>query len=269
MADITRKNPLASFFMLFGRVIIARIRLLGQYALFITISFVQLLVWPWHTNKIVQQVYFIGMKSVSVVCLTAAFTGMVLGLQGYYTLVKVGSEGLLGAGVALTMIRELGPVMTAIMITARAGSAMAAELGIMRISEQIDALATMDIDPIRFMVSPKLGAALISFPLLTAMCDVVGIMGGYLTGVIMLGIDPGIFFARIHSTVELHDVTGGFIKSLVFSIVVTTVCCYNGYNAHRGPEFGAKGVSMATTTAVVISCVLVLITDYILTSLLL
>ena len=269
MAEITRKNPLASFFMLVGRVMIARIRLLGQYALFIAISFVQLLVWPWQIKKIVQQVYFIGMKSVSVVCLTAAFTGMVLGLQGYYTLVKVGSEGLLGAGVALTMIRELGPVMTAIMITARAGSAMAAELGIMRNSEQIDALATMDIDPIRFMVSPKLGAALISFPLLTAMCDVVGIMGGYLTGVAMLGIDPGIFFARIHSTVVMHDVTGGFIKSFVFAIVVTTVCCYNGYNAHRGPEFGAKGVSMATTTAVVISCVLVLITDYILTSLLL
>ena len=269
MADITRENPLASFFRLFGRVIIARIRLLGQYALFVATSFMQLLVWPWQVKKIVQQVYFIGMKSVSVVCLTAVFTGMVLGLQGYYTLVKVGSEGLLGAGVALTMIRELGPVMTAIMIIARAGSAMAAELGIMRITEQIDALETMDIDPIRFMVSPKLGAALVSFPLLTAMCDVVGIMGGYLTGVAMLGIDSGIFFARIHSTVELYDVTGGFIKSFVFAIVVTTVSCYNGYNAHRGAEFGAKGVSMATTTAVVVSCVLVLITDYILTSLLL
>ncbi len=253
----------------FGRLIIKRIRLLGQYALFVGDSFAQLFIWPWQIKKIIHQVYFIGMKSVSVVCLTAAFTGMVLGLQGYYTLVKFGSEGVLGAGVALTLIRELGPVMTAIMIIARAGSAMAAELGIMRISEQIDALETMDINPVRFMVSPKLGAALISFPLLTAMCDVVGIMGGYLTGVAMLGIDPGIFFARIYSTVEMHDVTGGFIKSIVFAIVVTTVCCYNGFYAHRGAEFGAKSVSMATTTAVVVSCVLVLVTDYILTSLLL
>jgi phospholipid/cholesterol/gamma-HCH transport system permease protein len=255
--------------MLLGRMVIVRIRLLGQYALFVGDSFRHLAVWPWPFTKILHQVYFIGMKSVSVVCLTAAFTGMVLGLQGYYTLVKFGSEGILGAGVALTLIRELGPVMTAIMIIARAGSAMAAELGIMRISEQIDALATMDIDPIRFMVSPKLGAALISFPLLTAMCDVVGIMGGYLTGVAMLGIDSGVFFARIHSTVQLHDVTEGFIKSFAFAIVVTTVCCFNGYNAHRVAEFGAKSVSMATTTAVVISCVLVLVTDYILTSLLL
>ncbi len=266
---MTGTNPLTVLFMPFGRMIIARIRLLGQYALFIVESFRQLFIVPWPIRKIVHQIYFIGMKSVSVVCLTAAFTGMVLGLQGYYTLVKVGSEGLLGAGVALTLIRELGPVMTAIMIIARSGSAMAAELGIMRISEQIDALETMDINPIRFMVSPKLGAALVSFPLLTAMCDVVGITGGYLTGVAMLGIDPGIFFARIHSTVELHDVIEGFIKSIVFAIVVTTVCCYNGFNAHRGPEFGAKSVSMATTTAVVVSCVLVLVTDYILTSLML
>ena len=266
---MTGTNPLNVLFMPFGRMIIARIRLLGQYALFIGESFRHLFILPWSLKKIVQQVYFIGMKSVSVVCLTAAFTGMVLGLQGYYTLVKVGSEGLLGAGVALTLIRELGPVMTAIMVIARAGSAMAAELGIMRISEQIDALETMDINPIRFMVSPKLGAAIISFPLLTAMCDVVGIMGGYLTGVVLLGIDSGIFFARIHSTVQLHDVTEGFIKSFVFAIVVTTVCCYNGFNAHRGTDFGAKSVSMATTTAVVVSCVLVLVTDYILTSLLL
>jgi phospholipid/cholesterol/gamma-HCH transport system permease protein len=266
---MTRTNPLTLLFMLFGRMIIKRIRLLGQYTLFAGDSFVQLWVWPWQIKKTIHQVYFIGMKSVSVVCLTAAFTGMVLGLQGYYTLVKFGSEGVLGAGVALTLIRELGPVMTAIMIIARAGSAMAAELGIMRISEQIDALETMDINPIRFMVSPKLGAALISFPLLTAMCDVVGIMGGYLTGSMMLGIDPGIFFARIHATIKLYDVTGGFIKSLVFAVVVTTVCSYNGFYAHRGAEFGAKGVSMATTTAVVVSCVLVLVTDYILTSLLL
>ncbi|MBL0712969.1 MAG: ABC transporter permease [Desulfosarcina sp.] len=266
---MTRINQITPLFMLFGRMIIARIRLLGECALFLGYSFFQLWVWPWQITKVVHQVYFIGMKSVSVVCLTAAFTGMVLGLQGYYTLVKFGSEGVLGAGEALTLIRELGPVMTALMVISRAGSAIAAELGIMRISEQIDALETMDIDPVRFLVSPRLGAALISFPLLTAMCDVVGIMGGYLTGSIMLGIDSGTFFARIYSTIQLHDVTEGFIKSLVFAVVVITVCCFNGFYAHRRAEFGVRSVSMATTTAVVISSVLVLITDYVLTSLLL
>jgi len=225
---------------------------------------------PFQIFKTVNQVYFIGMKSVFVICLTGAFTGMVLGLQGYYTLVKFGSEGLLGSAVALSLIRELGPVLTAIMITARAGSAMAAEIGIMRISEQIDALETMDINPIRFLFSPRLLAALISFPLLTAIFDVVGIVGGYLSGSLLLGINPGIFFSRVESSVLMKDVTGGFLKSIVFAAVVATICCFQGYYTHtRAEGFGARGVSLATTSAVVISCVLILITDYILTTFLL
>ena len=264
-----RSNSIVQPLTLSGRAVIGKIQLLGQYALFFLSGLARIFTWPLQIRKTIQQVYFIGMKSVAIICLTAAFTGMVLGLQGYYTLVKFGSEGVLGVGVALTLIRELGPVMTAIMVTARAGSAMAAELGIMRISEQIDALETMDIDPIRFMISPKLAAALVSMPLLTAMCDVVGIMGGYLTGCLMLGTDPGIFFARIDAVVKLNDVTGGFIKSVVFAAVIVTICCFKGFYAHREAEFGAKGVSNATTSAVVITCVLVLVMDYVLTSLLL
>jgi phospholipid/cholesterol/gamma-HCH transport system permease protein len=218
----------------------------------------------------VQQVYFMGMKSIFVICLTAAFTGMVLGLQGYYTLVKFGSEGLLGAAVALSLVRELGPVMTAIMVIGRAGSAVAAEIGIMRISEEIDALETMDIDPVRFLVSPRLAAALISFPLLTAIFDVVGVFGGYVTGSLLLGINPGIYFARVESSVAMMDIVGGFSKSIAFAVVVSTICCFQGYFTHtRAQGFGAKGVSLSTTSAVVISCVLVLIVDYILTSFLL
>jgi len=217
-----------------------------------------------------EQLYFIGMKSVFVICLTGAFTGMVLGIQGYYTLVKFGSEGLLGAAVALSLIREMGPVLSAIMIIARAGSAMAAELGIMRISEQVDALETMDIDPIRFLVSPRIVASLISFPLLTALFDVVGIFGGYLTGSLLLGINPGTFFSRVESSVLMNDIVGGFTKSIVFAVVVVTICCFKGFYTHLNSEgHGAKGVSLSTTSAVVSSCVLILVVDYMLTSILL
>ena len=252
-----------------GRDTIARLRGLGQIALFLFEGFVHLFSLPIQVNKILQQVYFIGMKSIAVICLTAAFTGMVLGLQGYYTLVKFGSEGMLGAAVALTLIREMGPVLTAIMVIGRAGSAMAAEIGIMRISEQIDALDTMDINPVRFLVSPRIGASLLSFPLLTAIFDVVGIFGGYVSGCLLLGINPGIFFSRVESSVGMEDITGGFVKSIVFAIVITAVCCFQGYYTHRRAEFGAKGVSLSTTSAVVISSVLVLVTDYVLTSFLL
>ncbi len=225
---------------------------------------------PFQWSKIVSQVFFIGVKSIFVICLIGLFTGMVLGLQGYYTLVKFGAEGLLGAAVALSVIRELGPVLTAIMVTGRAGSSMAAELGIMRISEQIDALDAMDVNPVRYLVSPRLVAALLCFPLLTAMFDVIAIMGGYLSGVMMLGVNPGVYFSRIHDSVVLADVTGGFLKSGVFALLVATICCYQGYWAHtQEGGFGAKGVSLATTSAVVLSCVTCLAADYALTSFLL
>lgn len=195
---------------------------------------------------------------------------MVLGLQVYYTLVEFGSEGLLGSAVALSLIREMGPVLSAFMIIGRAGSAMAAEIGIMRISEQIDALETMDINPTRFLVSPRIAGSLISFPLLTALFDVVGILGGYLTGSLLLGINRGIYFYRVESSVDMSDINGGFIKSIVFAFVVSSICCYKGYFTHTQSDgFGAKGVSLSTTSAVVISCVLVLVTDYVLTSFLL
>jgi phospholipid/cholesterol/gamma-HCH transport system permease protein len=156
------------------------------------------------------------------------------------------------------------------MITARAGSAMSAEIGIMRVSEEIDALKTMDIDPLRFLVSPRLLAALISFPLLTAIFDVVGIVGGYLSGSVLLGLSSGVYFSRVESSVELRDVTGGFIKAVVFGLLVATICCYEGYYTHiRREGFGARGVSSSTTSAVVVCCVLILIADYVLTSFLL
>jgi len=259
------KNPLISL----GRYTVDSIKDLGRIALFFSKGFLLIFIRPVQFNKILQQIYFIGMKSVFVVCLTGAFTGMVLGLQGYYLLIKYGSTGVLGSAVALSLIREMGPVLTAVMVIARGGSAMAAEIGIMRISEQIDALETMDIDPIRFLVSPRIAAALISFPLLTALFDVVGILGGYLTGSILLGVNPELYFLRVESSVALMDVAGGFIKSIVFAVIVVSICCFQGYFTHTRPEFGAKGVSMSTTSAVVLACVMILIADYVLTSFLL
>ena len=253
-----------------GRATISLILEMGRIGYFFLQGFVHIFSLPVQISKIAQQVYFIGMKSIFVICLTGAFTGMVLGLQGYYTLSKFGSEGLLGTAVALSLIRELGPVLTAIMVIGRAGSAMAAEIGIMRISEQIDALDTMDINPIRFLVSPRIAGSIISIPLLTAIFVVVGIWGGYLTGSLLLGLNPAIYLHRVESGIVMNDLMGGAVKSIVFSLIVSTICCFQGYFTHtRSEVFGAKGVSLSTTSAVVSSCVLVLISDYIMTSFLL
>ncbi len=267
---IKQSDTITNFLAGLGRMALAPIQELGRVAIFFFQGVLHLFSMPLQAEKIIDQVYFIGMKSVFVVCLTGAFTGMVLGLQGYYTLVQFGSEGMLGAAVALSLVREMGPVFTAIMVTARAGSAMAAEIGIMRISEQIDALETMDINPTRFLFSPRLGAALISFPFLTAIFNVVGIIGGYLTGSLLLGIKSGIYFSRVESSVLMKDLNGGFIKAVCFAAIVVTICCYQGYTTHMRKEgFGAKGVSLSTTSAVVISCVMILVADYVLTSFLL
>lgn len=216
--------------------------------------------------KILYNIYFIGFKSLNIIILVAFFTGMVLGLQGYYTLIKFSAEGMLGVAVALSLVRELGPVLTAIMLIGRAGSSISAEIGIMRISEQIDALSTMNIDPIRYLVTPKMIASLICFPLLTAVFDCVGILGGYFSS-LLLSSRSGIFFSKIQSSLLLSDVTGGFIKSFVFGFIVITISCYCGYYTHQNQESaGAQGVSNSTTSAVVQSCVYVLISDYIITS---
>lgn len=266
MNSLTLRTPFAWL----GRSTLSFINELGGLAIFSFTAFLRIFTPPFQIRKILEQLFFIGLKSLFVICLVGLFTGMVLGLQGYYTLVKFGSEGLLGAAVALSLIRELGPVLTAIMIIGRAGSSMAAEIGIMRISEQIDALDTMDIDPMKYLISPKVAASLLCFPLLTAIFDVIGIIGGYLTGVVMLGINKGIYFHRIESAVAMNDITGGFIKSVAFAFVVAMITCFQGYFTHTKPGgFGAKGVSNATTTAVVMSCVAVLVVDYALTSLLL
>ena len=234
---------------------------LGAVTLFMLDGLRHIFTSPRIVPRTIQQLYVIGYKSLFVILLIGIFCGMVLGLQGYYTLVQFGSVGMLGSAVSLSLIRELGPVLTAIMLAGRAGSSMAAEIGVMRISDQIDALDVMDINSMAYLVSPRLVASLLAFPLLTAIFDAIGIIGGYLTGVLMLHINEGAY---------LYDVAGGFIKSLVFGLLVATVCCHQGYTTHmRRDSVGPEAVGNATTSAVVISCVLILVADYVLTSFLL
>ncbi len=263
------KNALTALPEALGRPAVLLIKEMGAMALFF-LQALRNVVGKRQLPKILRQVYIIGAQSFFLIALIGIFTGMVLGLQGYYTLIKFGSEGLLGAAVALSLIRELGPALTAIMITGRAGSAMAAEIGVMRISDQIDALEVMDINPFAYLVSPRLTASLIAFPLLTSIFDVIGIIGGYLTGVAMLGINAGVYFYRIESSVVWTDVSGGFVKSVVFAVIVATVSCYQGYFTHmRRDSVGPEAVSNSTTSAVVLSCILILVSDYMLTSFLL
>jgi phospholipid/cholesterol/gamma-HCH transport system permease protein len=239
-----------------GHGVLVHVGEMGRMLVFVVSSFAWLLRPPLRADQIVKQVHFIGYKSTFV---------MVLALQGYYTLRKFGSEGLLGSAVALSMIRELGPVLAALMVTARAGSAMTAEIGIMRITEQIDALDTMAINPLQYLIAPKLVAGLIGVPLLVAIFDVVGIYGGHLVGVELLGVNAGSYWNSIESSVEWKDVYGGILKSISFGLIVSWVCCYKGFYT----RMSAEGLGTATTEAVVLSSVLILVWDYFLTSVLL
>ena len=265
-----REVAIQRFLQRLGRPCVRFLDALGRLTIFTVQAFCFIFSTRRMVRRSIQQLYVIGVQSFFVIALIGIFCGMVLGLQGYYTLVKFGSVGLLGSAISLSLLRELGPVLTAIMLTGRAGSSMAAEIGVMRIADQIDALDVMDINSIGYLVSPRLVAAIISFPLLTAIFDVIGIVGGYITGVLLLGINSGAYWYRIASSVTMIDVTGGFIKAFVFGIVVTSVSCYQGYFAHkRLDSVGPEAVGNATTSAVVISCVLILAFDYVLTSMLL
>ena len=253
-------------FAAIGRKAVMILNDLGAATIFLEKTFL-LIFRPKQIAAIVKQVFYIGSKSSGIVLMVGLFTGMVMGLQMYYALVDYGSEAALGSAVALSLIRELGPVLTAIMITARAGSAMTAEIGIQRISEQIDALQTMGINPIKYLISPRLAASIISFPILTAFFDLIGLAGGYLTGVMLLGLNSGAYIFRIHDSLKWVDIYGGFVKAVVFAVLVSTICTYRGYFCHmQSGSRGAQSVSFATTSAVVLSCVFILVSDYVVTS---
>jgi len=240
----------------------------GRMGIFLGGSVIAFFMPPYKIWPMVRQLQFIGARSMFVILFTGAFTGMVLGLQGYYTLRKFGSESVLGSAVALSLIRELGPVLTALMVIGRAGSAICAEIGIMRNSEQIDALECMAIDPYKYLMVPKFVACVISLPLLTFLFDLVGIFGGYLIGVKLLGVNEGAYFESMKSSVVWADIEMGLIKSLVFGVLVFWINSAKGYYLHleRAGGFGAEGVSRTTTSAVVLSSVSVLVWDYLISA---
>ncbi len=217
---------------------------------------------PWQGKHIITQIYMIGVGSLTIIIITGAFTGMVLSLQGYYTLAKFGSETLLGSAVAMSIIRELGPVLAALMLTGRAGSAIAAEIGIMRVTEQVDALEMMGVNPRARIIMPRIIAATLSLPILVAIFDLVGIASGYVIGVDLLGVSSGSFVAEMEAKVTLHDLNAGWVKAVGFGFLVGVICTYIGYRAKPTTE----GVGQATTQAVVASSVGILALDYILTS---
>ena len=243
----------------------------GRMGVFLFCCLLNAIKPPYKIGPVVRQVHFIGARSIFVIVFTGAFTGMVLALQGYYTLRKFGSEGFLGSAVALSLIRELGPVLAALMVIGRAGSAICAEIGIMRNSEQIDALECMAIDPHKYLMVPKFIAGIISLPLLTFIFDVVGIFGGYLVGVGLFGVNEGAFFHGMYSAVEWQDIHMGIVKSLVFGLLIIWISTSKGFFLHheRSGGFGAEGVSRTTTNAVVLSSVTILVWDYLLTAILL
>ena len=245
-----------------GRACLSTVRQMGRMVVFLVRALFCLVTPPLKVRRVLGRIQFIGFKSLVVICLAGAFTGMVLGFQGYHTLTRFGSTAFLGPMVGLSLLKELGPVLTALMVTGRAGSAIAAEIGIMRIDEEIDALELMGLSPFRYVVAPALLAGVICLPLLTALFNCLGIFGGYLVGVRLLGVGAGTYFGEMADYVRMSDILEGMYKSLSFGGFMAWICCYKGYYA----GFGAEGVSKVTTQAVVLSSVVILMWDYFMTA---
>jgi phospholipid/cholesterol/gamma-HCH transport system permease protein len=224
------------------------------------------LIWvirpPYRVIELLKAMDFVGVQSVFIVSLTGIFSGMVLALQTTHSLRQFSAEGVVGSVVAISLTRELSPVFAALMVTARAGSAMAAELGNMRVTEQIDALTTMSVSPVQYLATPRMLASIMMLPLLCVLYSCVGMAGAWLVAVDSLGVDPGTFIANIEKYLTINDFSMGLIKSAVFGFLISTISCHQGFYASGG----ARGVGIATTRAVVQSAVALLIANYIITS---
>ncbi|MEY2801691.1 MAG: lipid asymmetry maintenance ABC transporter permease subunit MlaE [Ramlibacter sp.] len=210
------------------------------------------------------QVHFLGNYSLAIIGVSGLFVGFVLGLQGYYTLQRYGSSEALGLLVALSLVRELGPVITALLFAGRAGTSLTAEIGLMKAGEQLSAMEMMAVDPVRRILAPRFWGGLIAMPLLAAVFSAVGVLGGYVVGVLMIGVDPGAFWSQMQGGVDVwKDVGNGIVKSAVFGVAVTFIALFQGFEAQATPE----GVSRATTRTVVVASLAVLGLDFILTAL--
>jgi phospholipid/cholesterol/gamma-HCH transport system permease protein len=248
-------------FQVVGAAIIAVTQSTGRILIFAGGAIGNGVVGPFYWRQLGRQLIEMGYQSPPVVGLTAIFTGMVLALQSYTGFARFQAESAIPTIVVLSVVRELGPVLAGLMVAGRVGAAMAAELGTMRVTEQIDALATLSTDPMRYLVFPRLVAGLIALPLLVVVANVIGVMGGYLVSVYKLGFGPIEYLNRTFEYLETMDVVSGLVKAAVFGFIIALMGCYHGYNS----EGGAQGVGTATTRAVVSASILILTANYFVT----
>jgi phospholipid/cholesterol/gamma-HCH transport system permease protein len=252
-------NPLASI----GRGVLSACEGTGELVLFTARAIAAGVVGPWYWRLILRQMVDIGFFSLPVVGLTAIFSGMVLALQSYTGFSRFEAESAIATIVVLSMTRELGPVLAGLMVAGRVGASIAAELGTMRVTEQIDALTTLSTDPLRYLVFPRLLAGFLMLPVLVLVADVIGVMGGFIVSVWKLGFQPIDYINRTFDYLETLDVVSGLVKAAVFGFIVALMGCYQGYRS----QGGAQGVGSATTRAVVSASILILVANYMVTEL--
>ena len=246
-----------------GRSALAFCRVAGQLALFGLAGLFHVLRPPFYGRMVLRSMLDIGYFSLPVVALTAIFTGMVLALQSYTGFARFSAEGAIANLVVLSITRELGPVLAGLMVAGRAGAAMAAELGTMRVTDQIDALGTLSTNPMKYLVVPRLIAGTLALPLLVVVADILGVLGGFIIATLKLGFNSATYLCNTLDFLQTDDVVSGLVKAAVFGFIIALMGCFNGYNS-RG---GAQGVGAATTSAVVSASVLILAFDYVLTEL--
>jgi phospholipid/cholesterol/gamma-HCH transport system permease protein len=238
------------------------VRRLGSTTLFLAGLIIQCVPALARPRLVINQIYNAGARSLVIIMLSGLFVGMVLGLQGYDLLRRFGSEEALGTAAALGLLRELAPVITALLFAGRAGTALTSEIGLMRATDQLTAMEIMAVDPVRYVAAPRFLGGVIAMPLLAAIFSVIGLFGAQMIGVQLMGVDKGVFWSQTQSSVGLHDVSEGLIKSVVFGIACSLIAVHEGYNATPT----AEGVGLATTRTVVASSVVTLLLDYVLTA---
>lgn len=244
-----------------GKTVLAFFQSAGKLSLFIAKSIMHCFLPPYFASQLMRQIIDIGYYSLPVVGMTALFTGMVLALQSYTGFTRFNAESAIAAVVVLSVTRELAPVLAGLMVAGRIGASIAAEIGTMRVTEQIDALSTLSVNPFKYLIAPRLIAGTLMLPILVLIGDIIGVFGGFLVAVHRLGFSQGSYLSQTWDVLETMDVVSGLVKAAVFGFIVAIMGCYHGYNSQRG----AQGVGAATTNAVVSSSILILIFNYLLT----
>lgn len=248
-------------FQLVGEFTISQVRKLGKVSIFTYQAIIAIVTPPYHLKMLLLQFYRIGFLSLPVIALTALFTGAVLALQSYTGFSRFNAESSIATVVVLSITRELGPVLAGLMVAGRVGASIAAELGSMRVTEQIDALKTLNTDPMKYLIAPRIIAAIVSMPILVLIADILGVMGGYFVSVHKLGFNASSYLISTFEYLELGDVYSGLIKACVFGFLISLMGCYHGFHTKNG----AQGVGLSTTLSVVSGSILVLFSNFFLT----